>query len=701
MCSFLLCLNACGVGQETVLQIIGTSDTVPTAAVDLSLLYQGDPSLPSSLQLNYSHAHFVATPPPPPTPPPSPALSSSCGNRIPPHFAHPAGVLHLTSGHQQFGASSSWSHTPQPTPVLDGLRASISSQASMLCMPSTVGSSDSIPVGQVSQIECQLASRKQGFQVPSSYSIPSNGNGYLGGRKNCKDSAAASMPALAGERLTAELQQHLGAAIVAAAAASAVPVQHQPPAIPISSNSSFWTQQQQLHDMQHHQEQPQQQLQSHLRASCNWADLQLLSQLCMAHPQQISKPNEPPRVLPQQHAQRGQIHQHDDLQQSILHRQIQQAQQEQANRLSSNQLHEFSGSRPSSASPPISLQQLQQHIQTLQLQYKEGEQQKENIASARSFLPHAGQMNEETQVLLSKQVQQELQHHLQQELQRRLPQNLQQSQHYRPPQAELPPVQRWALPHATLLHGEQHYPLTWSDPGQGQFQQLQQLQPLRDRALLNQDPADAAKIQHLEPELLQQPSQDAPIEPLSPVPPPQWAQIPQHQQQQQAQQPPQQRNDVRISLASPQGIPGCTSPRLSAQLPQREQSAILLEAKEPINTATLPQHPESAAYGLTQPVLKGFVHSALSQVIQSEEETCDPLAVRKLLEDLLKIMNLTTTEEAPKCQGPKVATLNHTTDTSLDNEASSGVQKMVKEIGTRTTEEVEVCSIQPKKVLCI
>lgn len=692
----LECIFAC---QETVLQIIGTSETVPAAVVDLSLLYQGDPSLPSSLHLNYSHAHFVATPPPPPTPPPSPALSSSCGNRVPPHFAHPAGLLHLPSGQHHFGNSSSWSHTPQPTPMLDGLRASGSSQASMLCMPPTVGRSDSIPAAQVSQTECQLVLQKQGFKRPSSYSLPSSGNGCLGGWQNCKESAAPSIPSLAGERLKAELQQHLKAAIVAAAAADAAPAQHQPSSIPTNSNPPFWTQQQQSHNLREQQGQPQQQL----TAPRDWPDLQLLSQLCIAQPQQISRANEQPRTLPQQHAEQGQFHQLDELPQPILQRQVQHAQQEHPNRPSTSLLDEMSGSRPSSTSCPLSLQQLQQHIQALHLQYKDGEQQKDNVTSVSSFISRAGQTDEQKQLLLTQQVQQQLQQHLQQELQRQQLQTLQQSQVYRPPQhLDIPPVQRWTPPQAASLHGEQHYPLTCSESGRGQSQQLQQFQSLRERALVNTETANGSKIQHLDPELVQQPQLDAPIEPLSPVPPPQWAQIPQHQLQEKMQHVAQPQSEMRMLLGSSQCSPSGASPGLSAQPPQRHSSALLLEAHDPINFAAVPQHPEEAASTLTQPALEGPVYPALRQLVQSEEEICDPLAVRKLLEDLLKIISLSTTDETPdsQCHEPKVGTLTHTADTTLHNGAPENVQQQAREVEIRTEEGVAASPIQQKKVLC-
>ncbi|CDJ46729.1 hypothetical protein, conserved [Eimeria brunetti] len=683
--------------KETVLQVIGTSDTVPPAAVDLSLLYQGDPSLPSSLHLNYSHAHFVATPPPPPTPPPSPALSSKCGNRVPPHFAHPAGMLHLTSGYQPFGTSSSWSHTPQPTPLVDGLRVSVSSQAPMFCVPSTVGSLDSIPAAQVSQLECQLASQKQGFQGPTPYSLPSNGNGCIGGWQSFEDSAAPSIPSLQGERLTAELQQQLGAAIVAAAAAN-VSAQHQPTPNQTNSHSSLGTQQQQFHDLQQRQGPlPQPQLQHQLRASSEWPGVQLLSQLSMAHPQQTSMANEQPKTMPQQHTQRLQFHQVDELQQQFMHRQIPQARHEH----SSSYIDEVNESRPSSGSRSLSLQELQQHIQALQLQHKEDKQQKDDVVHLSSFFSRTGRMNEQKQLLLSQQVQQQLQQHLQQ-FQPRQAQNPQQSQlHRHLQQVDLPPVQRWTAAHAISLHGEQHYPVACSDQGHGQFEQLQQFLPIRGRASSNQEAVDVANIQHLEPELLHQPPHNAAAEPLSPIPPPQWAQIQPHQLQQQMQERAHQQENARMPLVSSQNSTPGASPGLSVQLPQQHSSAIFLEAHGAINAAAQPQHPGMASSGLAKPVLEGSAPSESHQVVPSEGDICDSHAVRKLLEDLLKIMSLPTAEGAPRnhCHGQTVATLTHTTEASLDNEPSEAVEQKAQETRERMVEGMALVSSSHAKQL--
>ncbi|CDJ60054.1 hypothetical protein, conserved [Eimeria maxima] len=678
--------------KETILQIIGTSDTVPPAVVDLSLLYQGDPSLPSSLHLNYSHAHFVATPPPPPTPPPSPALSSNCGTRFPPHFAHPSEALHLTSSHQSYGISSTWSQTPQPTPILDGHRVSVSSQASMLCMPSTVGSSDSMPSAQVSQVECQLAPQKQGYQGSSSYALPSNGSGCLGGWQNCQESPAVSMPSLAGERLTAELQHHLGAAIVAAAAANAVTAQQQSTSVPTNTHTSFWPQQQQ----QQQQEHPQQQLQQQLRPSCDWPQIHLLSQFCAAHPKQISRQNEQNRALLQDNAQRGQFHQVES-QQPILQRQIQQAQQEHRSLHYSNQLDEVNGSRMPSSACAMSLQQLQEQINALQLQCKEDEQRDDNAASVSSFTSSGGQPGEQKQVLLAKQTQQQLQQYLQQQMQQRQPQNLHQSQLYRQTlQVDIPPLQRWTLPNTASLHDEQNYPITCSEPGDGQLQQLQQLQSLRERTLFKQDQADEAAAHQLKLDPLQHPPHEAPIEPLSPVPPPQWAQIPQHQLQQQAQQLAQSPNDARMPLSASQSSPSGAPPDMSLQLPQRQ-----LEAHDGINVGILPQHPKEASSALKQAGLEGPEYPAPQQLIQSED-ICDPLTVRKLLEDLLKIIGLSTIQ-APNshCQGSKAAALTHSAETTLDNEALEEPQQRTLEVGSRTPEGVAMSSIHTNKVYCI
>lgn len=82
--------------QESIIQVIGTTENVPKATEQIVELYQGAPSLLLYLHLNYAEAHAAATPPPPPTPPPSPTSPFVLDKGS--FFAHPQPQHHFSDG---------------------------------------------------------------------------------------------------------------------------------------------------------------------------------------------------------------------------------------------------------------------------------------------------------------------------------------------------------------------------------------------------------------------------------------------------------------------------------------------------------------------------------------------------------------------------------------------------------------------------
>ncbi|CDJ62810.1 LOW QUALITY PROTEIN: hypothetical protein, conserved [Eimeria necatrix] len=677
--------------KETVLQVIGNADLVPRAVVDLSLLYQGDPSLPSSLHLNYSHAHFVAAPPPPPTPPPSPALSSACGNRMPPYFAHPAGLLHLASGcQQQFVHSNGWSATPQAAaPLLHALRASGSSQTSMLCMPSTLSSTDNSVVAP-SQTERLMGPQMQGFQGqdPAPYALSSSATmDYQGGRHN-NEKAAHSSPSLTDDGLVAELKQRLGAAVVAAAAANATAAQSQPCFVSPDSQSAVWSQQQQFHEPQQHL----------VTGDCQ--DLQLLSQLCATYPRQaLTSREQQQQITPLQNGQPGLLQQLDELQQSRLQQQMPQAPHQHPHQLSSSHAEDLSALR--SFAPPssqLSLQQLQSQLQLqlqmLQLQQNGGVHLRENgLVDSAALRATSERTDEQKKPVLLPQHLQRLQQYLQQQLQQnpQQTQSLQSGQLYSAPDhGDVLSIQLQAQPqvHATPLH-DQHHPLDWSE---SRRERLQELRQLHDVTLVGRAPGDAGKPKRCGTELPQHQSNEDPLELLSPVPPPYWAQISQQQQAHQS----QQQNDWRLPIGSSQCSPSATSPDLSLQLPQQPSASLIADVHQHFNGTLSVDQPPVAASALNQSAAaQGSLQPVALPFAQTEERRCDPLAVRKLLEELLKIMSPSTGCEAPiaQCSGAQLTAFTQTAKATPAEGAAADIPKM-----TTTTQEPAALTFEPTKV---
>ncbi|XP_026193784.1 uncharacterized protein LOC34621292 [Cyclospora cayetanensis] len=586
--------------KETVLQIIGTADAVPGAVVDISSLYQGDPSLPSYLHLNYSHAHLAATPPPPPTPPPSPALSSSCGLRLSPHFAHPASVLQLTSGQQPLVNSSAWSPRTQPAPLLQALRASANSQGSMICMPSTVGSSENASPAQLPHTERLLASQVQRLQGVG-YPASGAGGGVRSGQENAAaEKFAGPLPSLADERLVMELQQHLGAVVAAAAAAGGVPTQQLLTSAPPSS-----------------------------------------------------APNMQPGFL--QHL--------EELQHSLI-KQLLQLQQQHSNKLPYRQAETHNSSNALSApSGPHDVQQLQHQVHMMQLQ-QQADSHKGNIGGTGASLPGAAQIDEQTKLLIfSQQLQQELQQQQAPQSHLQLPHRLQHT--------EASSINPRNVPHANPLKNELRNPVAWSEQGRERFQQLQQLQQVQDMAAGDRIPGSALKMQCLEAELLQPHSQELSVQPLSPMPPPQWAPIPQQLPQQQQQLPQQQlpqqqlpqqqlhqqsthQTDWRISLGSSHCSSSGASTGAPAQLPRQHSHATSMsEAAVPLTVNDLLEMSREAPSVMLHPATmdSALQRVAENMVLPSSREKYDSLAVRTLLEELLKAMNSSPTGEASSTEG--------------------------------------------------
>lgn len=611
-----------------MLQIIGTADEVAGATVDLASLYQGDPSLPSCLHLNYSHAYFAATPPPPPTPPPSPVLTNGCCPRPSPHFAHPAAALQLANGHHvtngqplpsgyqlaggQHGLADSfcWSPRAHSTPLLHSLRASANSKASMLCVPSTIGTSDTLVSSQLSTQD----------GLSAAYTVSGTGTGFNGRRQNGRDQTADSAKTFAEGCLFPELQQQLGTAVAGAGVAGpSVPHSVSSPALPYFSTG--WQQQDAL------QQQCSQQRLHTADPPVDWHNLQLLTQLCVPRVQ-VNHVKEDQSGARAQQQQSGLLQHLEELQQSLLVKHLLQLQlQQYANQMPPKQAKEVNSLRLQS------LQQLKQQIHLLQHRHAsdhQGGAYRENSAPSRP-MPH----NEKRPMAISQQWQQD---HLQQlNLQQQIKQPLQLLQHHCPSRSldgVQPCFQTW--PHQ--MHADTSPPelAVLSEPGLEQPQHLQQAQQMHHTQQL-QAPAAGhqglplAKLKGLEAELLQQPQSEAPqvMQLLSPPPPPHWAPIPQH--------PPQLQRDWRVSVP-----PACCSPS------EDSQKAVLQPQPQQL-PEFLPEVPTALADKDATHTAKAASSAEFS--VQPTGSRCGSFKVRKFLEELLCMIGPSASGEVS--DGPK------------------------------------------------
>lgn len=543
-------------------------------------------------------------------------------------------MLHLASG-QQLANSSTWSPRPQGAPLLHALRASPGSQASMLCMPPTLASSDSNTAAQLPHHERLLTTQVHGIQGHS-YPLSAQGSGLRGSHQNARDKTNQNTAPLAPEEcLISELQQRLGAAVAAAAAAGATPAHHHLTSPAPPSPSLGW-QQQQLHALQQQQQQRQQQERLLTAVSANESqDLQLLAQLCMPHPQQPSVTHEQQAGAAGQYLQPGLLQHLEELQQALLLKQLLQLQQ-----LPPRQTEERTFSHSLAASLRLQhLQQLQQHIQLLQRRTPTG-QHHQTLGSGSSLLPGHVYPDEQTKLLILSQ-------QLQQQLQQQPAQQPQLQQHPRPlQQVDAAHLQLQNFPRGTSLGSEAQDSNNWPDAGLEQMQQLQQLQQLQEIAMKHQGSGITLdKLKCLEDEFLQPRTHEISqgVQLLSPAPPPQWAQIP-HQQ-------PQQHRDIRIPFGASQCGPSGTSQGVSVvQPPQQQPSApILNEATAPL-TITAAAQPSRGGPSLpVQPgAVEGALHSVAGALAQpSAGGRSDSLAVRKLLEELLRIIGPPAATGAP------------------------------------------------------
>lgn len=611
--------------KETVLQIIGTADEVPGATVDLASLYQGDPSLPSCLHLNYSHAHFAATPPPPPTPPPSPVLTNGCCPRLSPHFAHPAAVLQLANGHHitssqpipsgyqlaggqhALASSSCWSPTAHSTPLLHSLRSSANSQASMLCVPSSTATTDSIAPPQLPTQD----------QLVGAYTVSETGSGFRGRRQNGRDKTAHSAHTLAEGCLPPELQQQLGISVAGAGVTG--------PSVPHSLSSSvppYFTTGWQQQDPLDQQQRSQQRLHT-AGPPVDWQNLQLLTQLCVPRVQ-VNRANEDQSGAGAQLQQSGLLHHLEELQQSLLVKHLLQLQlQQYANKMPPKQAEEMNSSRVQS------LQQLKQQIQMLQHRHASDHQDeayRKKAAPSRP-MPH----NEKHPMAISQQLQQQhlqqphSQQHMEQPLQLLQHQCLSQSLDGLQPSFHTWPQQ---MPAATCPQEL----AAFSEPGFEQLQRLQQTQQMHQMQQLHELTAGQqnlpfAKLKRLEAELLQQPQPEAAqvTQLLSPSPPPHWAPVPQH--------PPQLQADWRTSVASARCSPSEGSQEATLQPQPQQQSGFLPE----VPTALADKDAAHTAKAT----------SSAEFPVQPTRGQCGSFEVRKLLEELLCMIGPNASGEVP------------------------------------------------------
>lgn len=597
--------------QESVLQIIGTAEAVPEAAVELASLYQGDPSLPSCLHLNYSHALLAATPPPPPTPPPSPVLSNRCG-RLSPHFSHPASMLQVSSGAQPVTTLSSWNSRPQDAPLIHALRASTGSQEPVLYVPSVV-SSDSNIGAQPSQHERLLAAQMQGLQGPSYLPSVSLG-GLHASHYSTRDSQSRNPATSRDEKLISELQEQLGA--VATAAAGEVVSSHQllpSPAVPTPSRS--W-QQHQLRALQHQRNQ-----QHHINQravngvpATEWQDLQHLNQICLTQAQQRSISREQQQAGGTlQNLQPGLLQHLEELQQSLVLQQLVLQQQQLTHQPQTKSVDEHS--MPSSLSAPsqLHLQQLQQQLQLLQVRQPNVPQYAPLDGSTQPLSNSVVSDDQQRLLALSQQLQQQIQQH-QTQLKQRL------SQQVNTAQLQAPTSSRGSR----VLSNHQDLG-SRPDASLEQLPQLQQLQQFHEMAIRAQNRCTGIdKPKYLEAELLQPQSHEAASggQLLSPMPPPQWTQMSQQQHQQHL-------TDWRAAQCSPTGTPQ----DVPLQQPQRQ-----LPASIPVEAAVgLTLSPTAHSLSIPASVEAAPNPSDVSGAQGSQIE-CDPNAVRKLVAELLKMI---------------------------------------------------------------